>query len=63
MQIVKVDESNHHVYMNLSQAYAAEFSKLIQEKPDSDGLFEIYPKIEGNVIPIRKINWSGQSNL
>lgn len=49
MDIVKVDSSNIHVYMNLSQAYAAEFSKIIQEKPDKNGLFTIYPHIEGNV--------------
>ncbi|MFK0571517.1 GNAT family N-acetyltransferase [Endozoicomonas sp.] len=49
MNIVKVDSSNKHVYMNLAQAYGAEFSKIIQEKPDSNGLFPVDPQIEGNV--------------
>jgi len=49
MQIVNVDSSNKHVYANLYQGYAAEFSKIIADKPDENGLFEIYPKIEGNV--------------
>lgn len=49
MKIVKVDSSNEHVYANLYQGYAAEFSRIIAEKPDENGLFEIYPKLEGNV--------------
>ncbi|QUM81263.1 hypothetical protein HWV01_13685 [Moritella sp. 5] len=49
MQIIKVDSSNKHVYMNLAQAYEAEFSKIMQKKPDEDGLFPLDTKIEGNV--------------
>ncbi len=49
MKIVSVNNSNMHVYANLYQGYAAEFSKIIDDKPDENGLFEIYPMIEGNV--------------
>lgn len=49
MNIVNVNSSNKHVYANLYQGYAAEFSKIIEDKPDENGLFEIYPNIEGNV--------------
>ncbi|BBM66940.1 hypothetical protein VA249_35860 [Vibrio alfacsensis] len=49
MKIVKVDDSNAHVYANLYQGYAAEFSRIIDDKPDENGVFEIYPKLEGNV--------------
>lgn len=49
MKIVKVDSSNQQVYANLYQGYAAEFSKIIGDKPDENGLFEIYPKIGNRV--------------
>lgn len=49
MKIVSVNKSNMHVYANLYQGYAAEFSKIINDKPDENGLFEIYPEIKGNV--------------
>lgn len=49
MKIVKVDSSNMQVYANLYQGYAAEFSRIIDDKPDANGLFEIYPKIENTV--------------
>ncbi|PSV49871.1 GNAT family N-acetyltransferase [Photobacterium indicum] len=49
MKIIKVDSSNKHVYMNLAQAYEAEFSKIMQKKPDENGLFPLDTQIEGNV--------------
>ncbi|AYV24496.1 GNAT family N-acetyltransferase [Vibrio mediterranei] len=49
MKIVKVDSSNMQIYANLYQGYAAEFSRIIDDKPDASGLFEIYPRIEGKV--------------
>lgn len=49
MEIIKVDSSNQHVYMNLAQAYEAEFSKIMQKKPDGNGLFPLDTQIEGNV--------------
>lgn len=49
MKIVKVDSSNEQVYANLYQGYAAEFSKIIEDKPDENGLFEIYPAIGDQV--------------
>lgn len=49
MQIIKVDLSNQHIYMNLAQAYEAEFSKIMQKKPDENGLFPLDTILEGNV--------------
>jgi len=49
MNIVKVDKSNKHIYMNLAQAYEAEFSKIMQKKPDENGLFPLDTLIDGNV--------------
>ncbi|EGU35652.1 hypothetical protein RJD39_04260 [Vibrio scophthalmi] len=49
MNIVKVDSHNTHVYANLYQGYAAEFSKIIGDKPDENGVFEIYPQLGGKV--------------
>ncbi|MGR5261879.1 GNAT family N-acetyltransferase [Vibrio astriarenae] len=49
MNIVIVDDSNAHVYANLYQAYGAEFSRIIDDKPDENGLFEIYPQLNGTV--------------
>lgn len=49
MNIVKVDESNKHIYMNLAQAYEAEFSKIMQKKPDENGLFPLDTYIGGDV--------------
>ncbi|GAB2645313.1 GNAT family N-acetyltransferase [Vibrio panuliri] len=49
MKIVKVDSSNEHVFANLYQGYAAEFSRIIDDKPDENGLFEIYPQLGDNV--------------
>ena len=41
VDIVKVDDSNAHVYANLGQGYAAEFSRIVEAKPDENGLFEM----------------------
>ncbi|MGR5287799.1 GNAT family N-acetyltransferase [Vibrio maritimus] len=49
MNIVKVDNTNAHVYANLYQAYGAEFSRIIDDKPDENGLFEVYPQLNGTV--------------
>ncbi|AMO56879.1 hypothetical protein GZ77_01990 [Endozoicomonas montiporae] len=49
MKILEVTRDNHHIYANLYQGYSAEFSKIVQEKPDKNGLYEIEPKIEGHV--------------
>lgn len=49
MQIIKVDSNNKHVYMNLAQAYEAEFSKIMQKKPDEDGLFPLDTHIDDHV--------------
>nr|WP_086939984.1 GNAT family N-acetyltransferase [Thaumasiovibrio occultus] len=49
LNVVAVDDRNEHVYANLYQGYAAEFSKFIGDKPDENGLFEIYPKIANEV--------------
>lgn len=49
MNIKKVDDSNQHVYMNLAQAYEAEFSKIMNKKPDENGLFALDTPLGGNV--------------
>ncbi|MUK75293.1 hypothetical protein GNP84_00075 [Aliivibrio fischeri] len=49
MKIVKVDSSNQHVYMNLAQAYEAEFSKIMQKKPDGNGVFPLDTELGGKV--------------
>ncbi|MBA5761282.1 GNAT family N-acetyltransferase [Vibrio sp. 404] len=49
MKIIIVDPSNQHIYMNLAQAYEAEFSKIMQKRPDENGLFPLDTKLEGNV--------------
>lgn len=49
MNIVPVDDSNAHVYANLYQGYAAEFSQIVVDKPNVDGVFEIYPQLKDSV--------------
>ncbi len=49
LKIVKVDTTNHFVYENLYQGYGAEFSQIIDDKPNEQGLFEIYSKLGGNI--------------
>ena len=49
MQIIKVDSNNQHIYMNLAQAYEAEFSKIMQKKPDENGLFPLDTELGGSV--------------
>ncbi|GGK22042.1 MULTISPECIES: GNAT family N-acetyltransferase [Aliivibrio] len=49
MKIVKVDSSNQHVYMNLAQAYEAEFSKIMQKKPGDNGVFPLDTELGGKV--------------
>ncbi len=39
MQIHQVFPANIHIYMNLLQAYEAEFSPLTEKDPDENGLF------------------------
>jgi predicted acetyltransferase len=41
MDLVKVDRSNTHVYLNLIQAYEAEFSKITNKEPNIDGIYEL----------------------
>ncbi|WP_114786902.1 GNAT family N-acetyltransferase [Vibrio tetraodonis] len=49
MNIVEVNDSNAHVYANLYQGYGAEFSQIIDDKPNENGSFEIYPELKGNI--------------
>ncbi|MEZ8019600.1 GNAT family N-acetyltransferase [Vibrio splendidus] len=49
MNIVTVYSGNQQVYANLYQGYAAEFSKIIGDKPDEYGLFDIYPTLGDTV--------------
>ncbi|KZN49941.1 GNAT family N-acetyltransferase [Pseudoalteromonas luteoviolacea] len=41
MEIVAIEECNRAIYLNLAQAYEAEFSKLTEKKPLADGMFEL----------------------
>ena len=56
MNIVRVDDSNAHVYANLYQGYGAEFSRIINDKPNENGLFEIYPQLSGSVSGLSLIH-------
>lgn len=49
MNIVKVDRSNQHIYMNLAQAYEAEFSRIMRKKPDQNGRFGLDTELGGSV--------------
>lgn len=41
MKIQLVDDSLTHIYLNLAQAYEAEFSTITAKKPDANGLFTL----------------------
>ena len=49
MKIKQVDADNQHIYMNLAQAYEAEFSKIMQKQPDENGLFSLDTPLGGDV--------------
>lgn len=49
MKIVEVDAGNLAIYLNLVQAYEAEFSPLTGKKPGSDGRFALDTHLGGNV--------------
>ncbi|RZM75501.1 hypothetical protein C3B51_18620 [Pseudoalteromonas rubra] len=47
--LIPVDANNLPVYLNLAQAYEAEFSVLTDKSPGADGLFALDTLLEGNV--------------
>lgn len=49
MELVTVNASNLAIYLNLTQAYEAEFSPLTQKFPDDEGKFALDTPIAGNV--------------
>ncbi|MDC0610302.1 GNAT family N-acetyltransferase [Vibrio sp.] len=49
MQIVPVNQSNQHIYLNLAQAYEAEFSKIMHKAPDTNGIFSLDTELGGQV--------------
>lgn len=49
MRIVEVDAGSLAIYLNLVQAYEAEFSSLTGKKPGSDGRFALDTHLGGNV--------------
>jgi len=49
VKIIEVDAGNLAVYLNLVQAYEAEFSPLTGKKPRSDGRFALDTHLGGNV--------------
>ena len=49
MEIVAVNTSNQYIYMNLAQAYEAEFSKIMAKQPGADDLFSLDTALGGDV--------------
>ncbi|CAH0535475.1 hypothetical protein VST7929_03049 [Vibrio stylophorae] len=49
MQIIKVTQERLVIYHNLAQAYEAEFSKIMQKKPDAAGRFPLDTELGGDV--------------
>ncbi|WP_413112091.1 GNAT family N-acetyltransferase [Thaumasiovibrio sp. DFM-14] len=49
MHIVKVNNENLHIYLNLAQAYEGEFSKIMNKKPNQNGIFPLDTQLGGNV--------------
>ena len=49
MEIREVDDRNMHVYLNLCQAYEAEFSAITGKLPDADGRFALDTTLGGPV--------------
>ncbi|MEC4091019.1 hypothetical protein [Pseudoalteromonas rubra] len=47
--LIPVDTHNLPVYLNLAQAYEAEFSAITNKNPGADGLFALDTVLEGNV--------------
>lgn len=50
MQIVQVNEHNEHIYLNLMQAYEAEFSVITRKLPDTNGLFSLDTHLDENTF-------------
>lgn len=48
MEIIKVNKSNLHIYMNVGQHYASEFSPIIKQLPEKDGKFHLDSPLEGD---------------
>ena len=49
MEIREVTDRNMHVYLNLCQAYEAEFSAITGKLPDADGMFALDTVLGGPV--------------
>lgn len=49
MEIVKVNDENLNVYLNLVQSYEGEFSSITKKKPNENGLFALDVEIGENV--------------
>lgn len=47
--VSQVCEENMHVYLNLAQAYEAEFSRIINKRPDASGVFPLDTELGGDV--------------
>ncbi|APC92166.1 MULTISPECIES: hypothetical protein [Francisella] len=45
MDIIKIDQSNIHIYYNLSQIYEAEFAPLTGEMPNQQGLYTVQTEV------------------
>jgi predicted acetyltransferase len=49
VEILEVDDRNMHVYLNLCQAYEAEFSAITGKLPGADGMFALDTDLGGPV--------------
>lgn len=52
VELVTVNSSNLAIYLNLTQAYEAEFSPLTKKLPDEEGKFTLDTPIEGTLLAI-----------
>lgn len=50
MNIVQVQAYNQQVYLNLMQAYEAEFSAITRKQPDTNGLFPLDTHLGENTL-------------
>lgn len=58
MEIREVDDRNMHVYLNLCQAYEAEFSAITGKLPDADSMFAL-DTILGGPLPRHLLRMDG----
>lgn len=50
MNISTVNPSSQHIYLNLAQAYEAEFSAITEKRPNEDGVFELDTPLDASHV-------------